>query len=83
MTEQTKQPKPKRRWLRFSLRTFLIVVTILCVWFGFAYRVERQREAVRWVKENGGTAYYAHEYTDGFRVIPRQFQDPTNRGDPS
>ena len=28
-------PKPRRRWFRFSLRTLLIVVTLLSVVLGF------------------------------------------------
>lgn len=62
MTEKDKQPKLKRRWLRFSLRTFLIALTIFCVWFGwYLYRVEQQREAVKWVRANGGTVHYDDE----------------------
>jgi len=60
MTEVNEQPK--RRWLRFSLRSFVIVLTIMCVWIGwYVYRVQQQREAVRWVEENGGKVYYDHE----------------------
>ncbi len=65
--------KPKRRFFRFSLRSFLIVVTILCVWLGwFLYRVEQQREVVRWVEENGGLVEYEYQYTSGgeFKNIP-------------
>ncbi len=60
MSEVTK--KPKRRWLRFSLRSFLIVVIFLSAWIGWnMYRVERQRDAVRWVRMNGGVAYYDYQ----------------------
>ena len=70
MTESTNQPKPKRRWLRFSLRSFLIVLTIFCVWIGwYLYRVEQQREAVRWVRANGGTVKYDFEYDPQDRYI--------------
>ena len=65
MTEPNKQPK--RRWFRFSLRTFLIVLTIFCVWFGlYLYRVEQQREAVKWVLGHGGTVYYDYELDDKY-----------------
>lgn len=63
MTEENKQSKRKRRSLRFSLRTFVIVLTILCVWIGwYLLRVEQQREAVKWVLENGGTVDYDYEF---------------------
>ena len=68
MTQETN--KPKRRWLRFSLRTFLIVLTIFCVWLGwYLYRVEQQREAVKWVKENGGWVRYYYEYDSNERLV--------------
>ena len=36
--------KPRRRWFRFSLRTLLILVTLLSIGLGlFVYRGERQR----------------------------------------
>ena len=74
MTEVIKQPN--HRWLRFSLRTFLIVITILTVCFGWwVYRAERQRAAVRWVKENGGTVYYDFEF-DSEGVFAQNRQSP-------
>ncbi len=51
----TEPPKRKRRWLRYSLRTFVVVLTVFCVWLGaLVYRVNQQKEAVQWVKEQGG-----------------------------
>jgi hypothetical protein len=35
--------KPRRRWFRFSLRTMLVVVTILSVWLAWESSVVRQR----------------------------------------
>ena len=35
--------KPKRRWLQFSLRTLLLMITVFCVWLGL--RVEEARRA--------------------------------------
>jgi hypothetical protein len=29
-------PKPRRRWFRFSLRTMLVLVTLVCVYLGWA-----------------------------------------------
>ncbi|MGE0610517.1 MAG: Hint domain-containing protein [Pirellulales bacterium] len=36
-----------RRWRSFSLRTLLIVVTLLCCWLGWESSVVRERRAVR------------------------------------
>ena len=37
---------PRRRWLRFSLRSLLILITILCVWLGVKVnQARRQKEA--------------------------------------
>jgi len=60
------RPKPKRRGLRFRMRTFLVVLTIFCVWLGwFLYRVERQQETVAWVIGNGGNVRYDFEFSGG------------------
>jgi len=55
-------PKPRRRWLRFSLGTALIALTGLCVLFGVqANRAEKQRRAVEMVKRFGGSVIYYNE----------------------
>ncbi len=70
MTESTKQPKPKRRWLRFSLRSFLIFLTILGIWLGwFLYRVERQREAAKWVEQNHARVEFEFEFDQNDRRL--------------
>jgi hypothetical protein len=38
---------PKRRWLRFSIRTLLVAVTIFCVWLGREWRIVEERKVVR------------------------------------
>jgi hypothetical protein len=51
--------KPKRRWFRFSLRTLLVVVTILSVWLGYQLNTARQQAASnRSIKQIGGWSYY-------------------------
>ncbi len=56
-------PKPRRRYLQFSLRTFLVLLTLVCVWFGWQVnRVNRQRKAVAWVLEMGGSVLYDYQY---------------------
>lgn len=58
-------PKPKRRWLSLSLKTFLILLTIGCIWFGWAVnRARQQRAAVEWVTDLGGNVYYDFEIGD-------------------
>jgi hypothetical protein len=38
--------KPKRRWLRYSIRTLLVAVTIFCAWLSYQLNWIQQREAV-------------------------------------
>jgi hypothetical protein len=46
----------RRRYRQFSLRTFLVVLTLVCLWFGWQVnRASRQRQAVAWVLEMGGS----------------------------
>ncbi len=58
-------PPPKKRWLRFSLRTMLMLMTILCVWLGFkVHRAERQKAAIAWVESVGGAVSYDYEFDE-------------------
>lgn len=64
-------PKPKRcrRWLRFSLRTLMLMVTAFAVWFGWQCdRARRQKASVAGITELGGTIVYDHEF-DGFEGL--------------
>jgi len=63
----SKEPKPKRRWKRFlvprySLRTLLILVTVIAVFLGYLgsrmHEVREQQRVVAWVKEQGGRVIY-------------------------
>ena len=38
--------KPKRRWLRFSLRTLFVVLTALSIWLGSTVSVVREPKVV-------------------------------------
>jgi hypothetical protein len=54
-----------RRWLRFSLRTFLLAVTVLCVWLGMrANQARRQKEAVEALRMRGLQVNYDHWRSD-------------------
>src|ERR1700690_2367557 len=48
-------PAPKRRWLRFSLRTLFVVVTVFGIWLGWQTNVVRERRTMRdWLEARGG-----------------------------
>src|SRR5262245_18603147 len=54
--------QPRRRWLRFSLRTLLVAMTILCVWLGLKVNAaRRQREAVAAIAKSGAIIRYDYE----------------------
>src|SRR5690606_28637527 len=59
-----KTPGLSRRHFRprFRLRTFLIVVTIFCVWLGWhIHGARRQREAVAAIRDAGGEVRYSYQ----------------------
>lgn len=46
--------KPSRRWLRFRLRTFFILLTMFAVWTGVQVKwIHDRREARIWIREHG------------------------------
>jgi len=59
-------PKFKRHWLQFSLRTLLVFMLLLSLplgWFAMKMqRASRQREAVEAILKVGGTAWYDCQY---------------------
>ena len=64
MTTSIKSPvrTSRRRFLRFSLRTMLVVVLVLSVWFGWmANLARRQRNAVRRATELGASMAFAFQ----------------------
>ena len=73
----TEPPKRKRRWFRFSLKMFVVVLTVFCVWLGLlVHRVNKQKEAVQWVKDQGGAVFYDFEWN----VEGGQIDDPQPPG---
>lgn len=55
----------RRRWFQFSLRSFLIVITIGCVLLVWQIMPElRQREAVKAIKAKGGEFIYVVDKDD-------------------
>lgn len=60
------QLKPKRRWMQVSLRTVLVLVTLLCVALGrWVALAERQRRAVAAIEAMGGSASYVDKRATG------------------
>ncbi|MEX2561424.1 MAG: hypothetical protein WD403_15985, partial [Pirellulales bacterium] len=61
-TQQTIRARParlRRRWLQFSLRWLLVIVTLSGIGLGLVVRrAERQRKAVAEVRATGGTVSY-------------------------
>jgi len=54
----------KRRWLQFSTRAFLLVVTLLAVWLATSVRqAKNQRSAVATIESLGGRVRYGFEPT--------------------
>jgi hypothetical protein len=48
-----------RKLFRFSLRAFLVVLTIFCVWLGkISLEAHRQKETFKWIKAHGGFVSY-------------------------
>ena len=66
------EAKPKRRWFRFSLRTFLVIVTLICVWLGWEFSSARkQKQAVEAIRAIGGNAFYDYQVdADGNPINP-------------
>jgi hypothetical protein len=54
-----------RRWLQFSLRGFLIVVTVFAVWLGWnVERARRRGRTIDAIVQGGGTVFYDEEGDD-------------------
>ncbi len=59
-----------KRFTRISLRTLLILITVFAVWLAVQVnRAKRQREAVAWVKANGGEVVYDWQSDEGQLVF--------------
>jgi hypothetical protein len=63
-------PAPKRRWLRFSLRTFFVVVAVFGCWLGWEqYQIRQRATARKWILLNGGVwDSYERKNTDPYNA---------------
>lgn len=74
--------KPARRWLQYSLRSFLILLTAIAVWLGVVVqRANEQREAVEAIQTLGGRVIYdwqsrLEEWPSGGQVLVNTGQQP-------
>lgn len=51
--------RSRRRWVQFSLRGFLVLLTVFAIWFGmFVNAAHRQRQARLHVEKLGGKSFY-------------------------
>ena len=64
--------QPKRGWLRFSLRTLLILTALVAVWLGVQVnKAQKQRAAVAAIKAAGGHAVQLQYH--GWRGIAAKY----------
>lgn len=64
----------RNRWFQISLRTFLAILTIACIWLGTAaQKAAQQRKAVEWITEKSGRAWYDFQI-DNPRGLPVDLQ---------
>jgi hypothetical protein len=62
---------PKRRWLRFSLRTLFVLVTIVGGWIGWQMNAaRRQKQAVEALERAGANINYDYQQKFGPPSIP-------------
>jgi hypothetical protein len=80
--EPSTPPKLKRRWLQFSTRALLVIVTVAGVTLGIlGWRAERQRRAVAAIRSLGGEVSYYSDYKSLDELSWAERWLPTDWGD--
>ena len=65
--------KPRRRFLRFSLRTFFVVLTVACVWLGYLVdSARRQKASVVALRRLGASVVYDYRTPNAVRLVVRR-----------
>lgn len=63
-----------RRLLRFRLKSLLVVLSIVAVWFGLHARSARQQEiACNEITRLNGTIEYSYQFDDDLQFVPSAF----------
>src|SRR4051794_35850957 len=63
MTDMDQPSVRYRRWLQFSLRTFLVAISVLCVWLGIKVNAaRRQKAAVAAIIKSGGELCFDYQW---------------------
>ena len=61
-SEPSSDSKPRRRWLRFSLKSIGVIATILCIWLGLvSSQAQRQQRAVTRFLALGGKVTFDYQ----------------------
>jgi hypothetical protein len=70
--------KSRRRWLRFSLRTLVVAVTLFCLWLGVtSNRANQQRRAVDALRAAGAEILYDYQVNeDGGHDLSKPLPPP-------
>ena len=74
MTNQSPHQSGRRRWLRFSMRFFLLVITVFGIWIAvLSNRARSQKKAVSRVEELGGQLAFDYQFDENqkWRTDPK------------
>ena len=67
----------KRRWLQFSLRTFLLAIAIISAWLAFVYiPAKRADRAAKALQEKGISVSYDYQHVPGTSPFSYSFRVP-------